>query len=141
MWSARSFPSALLATAPLLLNGGPSGNLTPADSAASSALTYWFSFGAVAVIAFVQFYLYTWPGKLTQKARDEARADLEKELARIIAEKDATKAELTEEQRFTRTDLVPLLSQFTSVSSALIPLLQAQIAQSRGGDDEHRERR
>ena len=122
-----------------LLATSPGTDVTPIDSAASSIVGYWLSFGAIAVVSAVLFWLYIWPGKLTQKARDEARADVltqvrQQEARAERAEARAEKAEAkTEElESALRDRLVPLVASFTQATSALLPLLQSSLARYAG---------
>ena len=79
-----------------LIATGPGPDLTPVDTAANSILTYWLSFGAIAVVAAALFFLYVWPGKLAEKIRRDARTDLLEENERLraaLTEKDKAVAE------------------------------------------------
>lgn len=129
MGPATFLPAVILAAH----SSGPGPDVTPVDSAATSVVAYWLSFGAIAVVAFVLFYLYVWPGKLTRNAREDARADLLKENDRLRAELTTERASNAELQEFVRNQLVPAVTSFTAVATSLIPLLQASIS-SRGSE-------
>lgn len=83
----------------LALTGGPGSAVTPVDAAANSVLTYWFSFGAIAVVAFALFFLFVWPGKLTEKNRRDARADLLEEHKRLLARCDLLEQAVAEKDK------------------------------------------
>jgi hypothetical protein len=103
---------------------GPGTSVTPADSAASSIVGYWLSFGAIAVIAFALFFLYVWPGKLTARARDEARQDLLEENKRLLARAEHAEQQRDDMSKLMQDRIGPILASFTASATALIPLLQ-----------------
>jgi hypothetical protein len=70
-----------------------------------------------------------------EAARAEARADLLEERARVLAEKTKIEGERDEALKFTQSNLVPLLLNFTNATSALIPLLQELVRYREGGSD------
>ena len=104
---------------------GPGTSVTPVDAATSSITGYLLGFGPLGIIALaVSWLLYKgWrlmsPAReaaITESARAQARADLERENARIIAERD--------DAMQVARQMIPLLAQFTATTTALIPLLQ-----------------
>ena len=104
---------------------GPGTSVTPVDAATSSITGYLLGFGPLGIIALaVSWLLYKgWrlmsPAReavITESARAQARADLERENARIIAERD--------DAMKVAQQMIPLLAQFTATTTALIPLLQ-----------------
>ena len=119
-------------------------SLTPLGSISGDITSYilgWGPLGIAVVIAGILLYkgwgLYS-PSRL-DSYRASCRADLERENARLIAEKQASEERLTaekqkaEQQRddalqAAQTQLVPLLAQFTSATQALLPLLQRMVA-------------
>jgi hypothetical protein len=116
---------ALLA---LLAADGPP--VSPVDSAANSVVVYWLSFGAIAVIAFIEFWLYVWPGKLTRQSKAEARADLLKELERLLADNIKLAEQRDEALRVARDQIAPLLYSFNATTGALLPVLQDLVRQA-----------
>ena len=109
----------------LALTQGPGTAVTPVDAGTSSIVGYVLGYGPLGLIALALAYLMfrgwrlvppSWEPGIRTTARAEARADLERENARIITERDdALKV---------AQQMIPLLTQFTATTAALIPLLQ-----------------
>jgi hypothetical protein len=111
----------------ILLGSGPT-SVTPVDSAAQSIIGYITGFGALGITSLALAFGWLKPGRTTERdreqARTEARGDLEKELARVIAEKRDIEEQRDAAQAFAQEQMVPLLTQFVATTAALIPLLQ-----------------
>ena len=112
---------------------GPGASVTPVDAGTGSVLGYLFSYGPLGIWAGAMAYLLfrgwrlappAWEPGIRASARAEGRADLERENARIIAERD-------EALKVTH-QLIPLLTQFTATTAALIPLLQELVRNQEG---------
>ena len=126
----------------LIVAGTPGTDVTPIDSATSSIVSYVLGYGLAGVVAVAFAFGFIKPASAVKNARAEARADLEKELERVIAEKERDGERHQEELRRlqeklddalrTSRDMVPILVQFTSASSSLIPLLQDIVSNRRG---------
>lgn len=106
---------------------------TPVDAATGSIVTYILNFGVLGVAAVALAFGWLVPKSTVTRARAEARADLEKENARLIAEKEKAEEQRDEALRVAQTELVPLLSSFTATTGALIPLLQEVVRNQEGG--------
>jgi hypothetical protein len=115
------------------LTQGPGASVTPVDAATSSVVGYVLGYGPLGVIALALAYLFFKGWRLMSPAREtvitgegraQARADLEKELDRVLAEKRQAEEQRDEAVKMAQTQLVPLLVQFTATTTALIPLLQ-----------------
>jgi hypothetical protein len=117
------------------LSQGPS-SVTPVDNAASSIVGYITSFGVLGVVAVAFAFGWLKSGRATERdratARNEARADLEAELARTIARAEHAEEQRDEALKMAQTQLVPLLGSFTSTTGALIPLLQEVVRAQEG---------
>jgi hypothetical protein len=116
-----------------LLTGGPASSVTPVDAGTSSLVSYILGFGPLGVFALAMVWLLFrgWhlvspdvEAGIRRDARDQGRADLERENARLITERD--------EALKTAQALVPLLATFTSTTTALIPLLQELVRRQEG---------
>jgi hypothetical protein len=121
-------------------------NVTPVASATTDLTDYVLSYGilGVFVVAGAILLYRGWqilsPARLAA-GRDEARADLLKENGRLLAEKTALEAQLTEERAFTRDRMAPLLAQFTAATGSLLPVLQELIRREDTRAIERRPRR
>lgn len=116
-----------------LLAGGPPSSVTPVDAGSNSIVSYLLSFGPLGVFALAMVWLLFrgWQlvspaaaAAIRKDAREQGRADLERENTRLIAERD--------EALKTAQALVPLLASFTSTTTALIPLLQELLRRQEG---------
>jgi hypothetical protein len=123
------------------LSQGPGTSVTPVDSASSSVVGYLLGYGPIGVAALALAWLTFKGWRLMSPAREdairtgaraEARADLEKELARTIARAEHAEDQRDEALRVARDQMVPLLSSFTSTTGALIPLLQEVVRAQEG---------
>lgn len=124
--------------------------ITPVDQATGSAVGYVLGFGPLGLVTLALAYLLYkgWrlvppdrDASIRASARDEARADLIEERARVLAEKTRIEQERDEAQRFTQANLVPLLTNFTAATSALIPLLQELLRHREDSGSDNRRRR
>ncbi len=70
-----------------------------------------------------------------------ARADLLKELQRVLAEKAETERELAGSRRFATDQLIPLLGNFTAATGSLLPVLQELIHDRERHDRDREDRR
>ena len=124
--------------------------VTPLDVAQESVTGYVLGFGPLGLVTLALAYLLYKGWRLVPpdrdaairaSARDEARADLIEERARVLAEKTRIEQERDEAQRFTQANLVPLLTNFTAATSALIPLLQELLRHREDSGSDNRRRR
>lgn len=115
-----------------LLTSGPT-SVTPLDNAASSIIGYIGGFGVLGYLALALVFGWLKPGRTAERERAQARADLEAELTRVLAEKKQAEAQRDEALKFARDDMVPLLSSFTATTTALIPLLQEVVRNQEAG--------
>ncbi len=124
------------------LTTGPGSSVTPLDSAATSVLGYLFSFGPIGIglvaLAWLLFKGWRliprgWEEKIRASAREEGRADLLSELDRTITRAGRAEEQRDEALKIAREQLVPALTEFTNITGALIPLLQAAIRAQEGG--------
>ena len=114
----------------LILATSPGPELTPIGSASTDVLTYWLSFGAIAVIGGALFWLFIWPGKLLKRLIAEARADLLEQVQQqqARAERAEARAEKAEgKNEDLRDRLVQLVAEFTATTDALLPVLQSVV--------------
>lgn len=112
-----------------VLASGPGTSLTPVDSAAESIVGYVLSYGLVGIVLVALAWLMFKGWRLVSPAfeariRAEARADLEAERNRLLAEKVKAEEERDEALRVARDQMVPLLSSFVTTTGTLVPLLQ-----------------
>jgi hypothetical protein len=144
----------------LLLDPGPT-SVSPVDGASSSIIGYIGGFGVLGYLVLALVFRWLVPGRTAERDRAQAREDLEKELARVLADAkqrddDAKQRETrlaaearqreerliaerqhAEDQRdealkIARNELVPVLGSFTSTTGALIPLLQEVVRAQEG---------
>lgn len=117
--------------------------VTPVDAATSSITGYIVGFGPLGVIALAMAYLMFrgWrlipparEAEIRTGARDDGRADLLKELDRVLAEKVRIEEERDDALKIAQTQLVPLLISFNATVSALLPLLQELVSRREGHD-------
>jgi hypothetical protein len=85
-------------------------------------------YGVTGAVALVLAWI-VWKGSFVpQKRVDEmiaaSRADLLREIERLVTEKEKVEAQLAENLRFARDDLAPILFQFNASTSSLLPILQ-----------------
>jgi hypothetical protein len=123
------FNASLLAW---VLTGGPA-SVTPVDSATSSIVGYITGLGLAGIGLVVLWGLYIWPGTAMKRAVEAARADLLRELDLIRAEKAKVEEQRDEALQVAQEKLVPLLVNFVSVTTALVPLLQQVVAAQEHG--------
>lgn len=110
-----------------LLAADTTGGADPISAATQTVL----GFGVLGVVALALAYI-TWKGSFVPAKRvDElvvaGRADLLRELEQLRAEKAKVDGQLAEALRFARDDLTPILFQFTSATSSLLPILQQMV--------------
>lgn len=79
----------------------------------------------------VAFWLFV-GGRLHSSAEIER---LEKEMARVVAEKEKADLQRDAAMEIAQREIVPLLASFTATTSALLPVLQDLV---RARDEEHR---
>lgn len=106
----------------------PPTDVTPVDAFANSAIGYWLAGGTPAIVAFVLFWLYVWPGKLARKIRDEARADLAAENQRLREALTHAEHQRDEAMGIANEKLLPLLSNFVAITGGMVPVLQQVVA-------------
>lgn len=116
----------------LLAAGNPT-SLTPVDAATTSILGYVSGFGILGYLVLALVFRWLVPGRTAERDRAQARADLEAELGRVLAEKKHVEEQRDDALKFARDDLVPLLTSFTATTSALIPLLQEVVRSQESG--------
>lgn len=131
VWSWRHFPAAALVALPIFVTTGPGTDVTPIDSVTTSIASYILGYGVLGIVALAFAFRFIVPGKAVEKAREEARGDLARELERVIREKERAEEQRDDALRTSR-DMIPILVQFTSASSSLIPLLQEIVSNRRG---------
>jgi hypothetical protein len=126
------------------LSQGPGTSVSPVDAATTSITGYVLGFGPLGVIALAMAYLIFKGWRLMSPAREaeilstaraEARADLEKELAREITGKTHAEDQRDEALRIAQTQIAPLLLQFNGTVAALLPLLQELVRRRENGHD------
>jgi hypothetical protein len=113
---------------------GPEGT-NPVDFTTSTFIGYITSLGLAGIGLLVMFWLYIFPGKLTKQARDDARADLLEENARL-REQNARLAEQRDDAlTVLRDQVAPILIQFNSTMATLLPVMQDVVRnqERRGG--------
>lgn len=109
---------------PLLAESNPSSGSDVVGAVAQQFLGY----GVVGAVALALAYI-VYKGKFVPRDQVDAlvtagRADLLREIERLVAEKEKVEAQLAENLRFARDDLVPILFQFNASTSTLLPILQ-----------------
>lgn len=132
------WPLIAVSAANLTLSG-PGTSVTPVDSAANSITGYVLGYGPIGILVLALGWLAFKGWRLVSPAReadvrDTARADLLKELNRVLAEKAKAEEERDEALRIARDQLVPVLVAFNASVSALLPILQ-EMAGRQGGHD------
>jgi hypothetical protein len=124
-------------------------SVTPADQASGNITTYILGYGVTGIAALTLAWLF-WKGwrlmspareaEIVNAAREQARADLLSHVGRL--EKQAEQAEREKKDiadqrdealRYVQVNLVPLLLNFTSATSALVPILQELVRHQEGG--------
>ena len=127
-----------------MLTQAPGTSVSPIDSAGSSIVGYLLGFGPLGIMALAMGWLFFkgWrlvsparEAQITADARAQARADLEKELARTLAEKQHAEDQREEALKVAREQVAPLLIQFNGTVTALLPLLQELVRRREGGHD------
>lgn len=120
---------SLLALA-LMTATGPT-SVTPIDAAASDAISYVLGYGVLGIAA----VLFVMRIIVPRTALKDARADLERENERLILEKRQAEEQRDDALRIAQTQIVPMLTSFSSTTAALIPLLQELVRtqEVRGG--------
>ena len=127
-----------------MLTQAPGTSVSPIDSAGSSIVGYLLGFGPLGIMALAMGWLFFkgWrlvsparEAEITADARAQARADLEKELARTLAEKQHAEDQREEALKVAREQVAPLLIQFNGTVTALLPLLQELVRRREGGHD------
>lgn len=118
--------------------------LLAADSGSdpiNQAISQILGFGVLGIVALAFAFRFIVPKGAVDDARKEARGDLLEQISRLQQDIERTQRERTETaqqrdeaQQFTQSNLVPLLIQFTSATSALIPLLQELVRHREAGD-------
>lgn len=108
-------------------------SVTPIDAAATSIIGYIASFGVLGYVTLALVFGWLKPGRAAERERTQARADLEAELARVLAEKKEAEQQRDDALKFARDDLVPILTSFNATTTALIPLLQELVRSQEGG--------
>lgn len=127
----------------ILLASGPT-SVTPVDSAVSSILGYIAGFGCLGYLVLALVFRWLVPGRTAERDRAQARADLENELARVLAEREAREARLIEDKKLSdeqrdealkiaQEKMIPLLASFNDTARGLIPLLQEVVRNQEGG--------
>jgi hypothetical protein len=110
---------------------------TPVDAAASSITGYVLGYGPLGIAAVVMSWLFLkgWrlvsPSRETairDSARTEGRADLLKELERVIGEKNHAEEQRDAAMKVAQDQLLPLLLNFTAATESLLPLLRELIS-------------
>jgi hypothetical protein len=108
-------------------------SVTPVGAAAGNIVSYILGYGVLGVVALAFAFRYIVP----RGSVDAARADLIAELDRVRAEKIHAEEQRDEALRIAQVQLVPLLSSFTTTTSALLPLLQEVIRHREHDREEH----
>lgn len=116
----------LLGTAAVYLAGG-GGDVTPIDTATTSVVSYILGYGVLGIVALALAFRFLVPGKALEKAREEARADLLKELERTVARAEKAEEQRDEYGRLFTDKVIPLMAAFTQATNALLPLLQTLV--------------
>ena len=108
-------------------------SVTPVDAATGSITGYILGYGPIGIFAAAMAWLSFKGWRLLSPAREaeirdaaraEGRADLLKELDRVLAEKKHAEEERDDALRIARDQLVPVLFAFNASTSALLPILQ-----------------
>lgn len=119
-------------------------SVSPVDAATSSITGYIVGFGPLGIIALAMAWLIfkgwrlmspSGEAAITASARAQARADLENELARTLAEKAKAEDQRDDALKVAREQIAPLLIQFNGTVTALLPLLQELVRRREGGHD------
>lgn len=123
-------------------------NVTPVDQATGSLVSYLLGFGPIGIIVLAFAFRFIVPRSAVEDARKESRGDLIDQIARLERqaeqlqrEKKGAETAAAEQMKFAQVQLVPLLINFTTATSALIPLLQELVRHQEGGDGDFRRRR
>jgi threonine dehydrogenase-like Zn-dependent dehydrogenase len=121
-------------------------SVTPVDQATGSVTGYIIGYGPLGIIALAMAWLMFRGWRLASPDREAAiresgRADLLKELERVLAEKHQAEDQRDDAMRFATDQLVPLLTSFTATTAALIPLLQELVRYQGGGSSSDLPRR
>jgi hypothetical protein len=107
-------------------------DITPIDSVTSSVTSYILSFGLPGIVILAFAFGFIHPKGALQKARDEARRDLETENKRLLEEKRHAEEQRDAALAMARDHVVPLLTSFNASVSALLPVLQELVHQREG---------
>ena len=113
----------------LLAAGTPAPNVTPVDAITSSVLSYILSYGVLGVVSLALAFRFLVPRGAIKQAREEARADLLKEIENLRADKKQAEEQRDEALKVANGQIVPLLVSFTSATQSLLPLLQQLVAE------------
>jgi hypothetical protein len=129
----------------MMLRGGVlATSVTPLGTVSGDLVSYILGYGPLGIgVIVVAFLLYRgWqlnsPARLSA-IREECRADLIKENARLIEEKQRAEEQRDDALRAASDQLLPLLLSFTSATNALLPLLQKMVAVTEAREG-HRDR-
>jgi hypothetical protein len=114
--------------------GSIAANVTPVDTATGSVTGYVLNYGILGIVALAFAFRFVVPRSALENARIEARADLERENARLVEEKVKAEEQRDDALRMAREQLVPVLTTFTGTTAALLPLLQALVGRREGYD-------
>lgn len=109
---------------PSILDALGLSDITPVGQATGDLVTYILGYGVLGVVALALAFRFLVPAKALEEVRETARGDLVAENARLITRAEKAEAQRDEALKIAQTQLVPLLSQFTATTAALIPLLQ-----------------
>jgi hypothetical protein len=136
----------------LIAAGNPT-TVTPVDAVTSTIVGYIAGFGVLGYLVLALVFRWLVPGRTAEKDRQQARADLERENARLLEDHKRAEERWTaeraklEEQRDEAAGIavdriVPLLSSFNDTARGLIPLLQEVVRnqESGGGTSARRSR-
>lgn len=113
----------------------------PGDATTGSIIGAVLNYGILGIVtlAFAWLFYKGWrlvppaqEAAARAAAREEARADLLKELERTSLKLDHTEQERDDALKVARVELVPVLIQFTNTTTALIPLLQEVVRSQEG---------
>lgn len=132
-----------------LASGPTAGSVTPADQVSGDLTSYVLSYGILGVVAVILAGLAYKGWRLISPAReaeirkavrDEARADLVAQVERLEREREQDQRDRKEAERqrdealkFSQTNLIPLLVNFTNATTALLPILQQVVQHQEGG--------
>jgi hypothetical protein len=111
----------------------PNSNLSPISAATNDIITYVLGYGVLGIVSLAFAFRFIVPRGAVAQAREEGRADLLKENARLIDEKRQAEEQRDEALKIANQQILPVAVSFSAAAQSLIPILQTLVAQLETG--------